>query len=83
MERERFQQLLRQKPFQPFRVILDDGRTFDIRYPEMNLLASWYVKIGVPEPGAADPICDHTVFVPFSKIARLEPLSPAAPPLAS
>jgi hypothetical protein len=83
MEREQFRQLLRQKPFQPFRIILDDGRIFEIRFPQMNLLARSYAKIGVPQSGAADAICDHTEFVPLARIARVEPLPSATPPLAS
>ena len=77
MEREELQRLLRQRPFQPFRLLLLDGRTFEIRYPEMNLLAPSYIKVGVPEPGTANPICDHTEFVRLSQIARAE-LLPAS-----
>ena len=73
MEREELHRRLRQRPFQPFRVVLKDGRTFDIQYPEMNLLARSYIKIGIPESGTPDPLCDHTEFVPLSQIARVEP----------
>jgi hypothetical protein len=77
MEREELSRLLRQRPFQPFRVVLTDGRTFDVRYPEMNLLARLFIKIGIPEPGPS-PICDHTEFVPLSQIVRVErPLATA------
>ena len=72
MEREQLHRLLRQEPFQPFRVVLVDGRTFDIRYPRMNLLARTYVNIGVPEAGTPRPICDHTEFVRLSDIAQVE-----------
>ncbi|HEV3080598.1 MAG TPA: hypothetical protein VGY66_12500 [Gemmataceae bacterium] len=83
MERENFRQLLRGKPFQPFRIVVNDGRIFEVRHPEMNLLARSYVKIGVPESAGADPICDHTEFVPLSKIVGVEALPSAMPPLAS
>jgi hypothetical protein len=83
MERESFRQLLRQRPFQPFRIVVNDGRIFEVRHPEMNLLARSYVKIGVPESAGSDPICDHTEFVPLSKIVRVETLPSAIPPLAS
>ncbi len=83
MEREQLQHLLRQKPFQPFRVFLRDGRTFDIRYPRMNLLARTYVNIGIPEAGTPLPLCDHTEFVRLSEIARVEMLSSEASSLPS
>jgi len=73
MEHDELHRLLRQRPFQPFRVVLKDGRTFDIRYPEMNLLARSYIKIGIPETAGPDPLCDYTEYVPLSQIARVDP----------
>ncbi len=73
MEREELNRLLRQKPFQPFRVVVNDGRTYDVRYPEMNLLAQRYIKIGIPDNTAPRPMCDHTEYVALSEIARVEP----------
>jgi hypothetical protein len=75
MEHDAFRRLLRQQPFQPFRVYVKDGRVYDVRYPRMNLLNVNYVKIGIPEPGSTDPIiCDHTEYVRLSEIARVEML---------
>jgi hypothetical protein len=71
--------LLKQRPFQPFRVILMDGHFFDVRHPEMNQLARSFIKIGIPEATEPDPICDHLEFVSLTHIARVEPLpGPAA-----
>ena len=77
MQHEELRRRLRQRPFEPFRVVLTDGRTFDVCYPEMNLLANSFIKIGIPEPGGPNPICDHTEFVLLSEIARIEPPSAA------
>ena len=70
--RDQLQALLRQRPFRAFRVHLTDGRTFDVRYPRMNLLAESYIKIGIPESEGDDPVCDHTEYVPFKLIERIE-----------
>lgn len=79
MLREQLRALLKQRPFQPFRVHLDDGRTFDIRYPDINLLGRHYVDIGIPVPNDPDPVYDSVVMVPYNTITRLEPLpAPAA-----
>ena len=82
MEREELRRLLKQRPFRPFRVLVSDGRIYDVRYPEMNLLGPSFIKIGIPEPGP-NPICDHTEFVRLAQIVRVEPLPDAAPPVAS
>jgi hypothetical protein len=81
MNRDDLERLLRQKPFQPFRLLLNDGRVYEIRNPRMNLLAHSYVKIGIPDQ-ARPEFCDHTEFVRLDQIARAEPLEPT-PPLAS
>jgi len=77
MIREQLQTLLRRRPFRPFRIYVADGRTFDVRYPRMNLLADTYINIGVPESEAAFPICDHTEYVPFKLIERIEESAPS------
>ena len=75
MQRETLREWLKRQPFQPFRVHLTDGRTFDVRYPRMNLLAQTFIKIGIPEPNSTDPfICDYTEYVRLDQIERLEPL---------
>ena len=73
MDRDEFQSVLRKQPFQPFRVIVDDGRTYEVRYPNMNLLATKYVVIGIPEPRPT-PKCHHTEYVRLAQILRVEPL---------
>ena len=79
MQRETLREWLKREPFQPFRVYLTDGRTFDIHHPRANLLAQTFIKIGIPEPGSTNPrICDYTEYVPLAQIARLEPL-PSVP----
>ena len=75
MTQDELRRLLRLRPFQPFRVVVNDGRMFEVYYPEMNLLARSFIKIGVPEPNRPNPICDHTVYVPLSAIVRVEPLA--------
>lgn len=82
MDRDELQRLLRQRPFQPFRVILHDGRTYEIKYTGMNLLAESFINIGIPDETGPEPLCDHTEHVRLAEIAQIE-LLPAAPPSAS
>jgi hypothetical protein len=83
MDREALQQRLQQRPFQPFRLVLTDGRVFDIHYPKMNQLARTFIKVGIPVPDAPEPTCDHLVYIPLTQIARTEPLPVSAGPQAS
>jgi hypothetical protein len=82
MERAELQRLLRQRPFQPFRVVLRDGRAYEVRNPRMNLLAESFIKIGIPHASLPEPVCDHTEYIRLEEIARTEPLS-VNPPAAS
>jgi hypothetical protein len=82
MDRAELHRLLRQRPFQPFRVVVSDGRVYEVRNPRMNLLAESFVKIGIPAPDLPEPIVDHTEFVWLKDIERIEPLS-GAPSVSS
>ena len=83
MVRDQLQALLRQRPFQPFCIHLNDGRSFEVRYPRINLLAQTYINIGIPETDEPDPFCESFVFVPLKLIARVEPLPHTASPVAT
>ena len=77
MDRAELQRLLQQRPFQPFRLVLRDGRVYEVRNPRMNLLAESFIKIGIPHASLPEPVCDHTEYVRLLEIAYTEPLSPA------
>jgi len=79
MQRETVREWLKRQPFQPFRVYVSDGRTYDVRYPRMNLLAQTYIKIGIPAPDIpSEIVCDHTEYVRLNEITSIEPLAPDA-----
>jgi hypothetical protein len=71
---EELKQRLRTRPFQPFQVHVSDGRIYDIRYPEINLVFRAWLCIGIPEPKQDDPVAEHSVMVPLAWIIKLEPL---------
>ena len=43
-------QLLRAKPFQPFRISLSDGQQYDVRHPEIAIVSRSTVLVGIPGP---------------------------------
>lgn len=71
---------LRVRPFQPFRISLTDGRTVDVRHPEMVLPGRRSAVIGLPAPGETEPLYDHRITIDLLHIVSLEPIQPAAKP---
>ena len=68
----------RDESFRPFRLTLQDGRTFEIRDPWIVLATSEDLHIGIPLP--EDPtsgIADHFVHVGLYLVTKVEFLEPA------
>jgi len=68
------QELLDKRPFEPFRICMTDGRTYDITHPELCLPGRNKVHVAVPEPKAKRLIMrvDQCALV---HIVRFEPLN--------
>ncbi len=47
---------IRERPFQPFRVALTDGRVFEVHHPEMVLSGRRSAIIGIPAPGETEAV---------------------------
>jgi hypothetical protein len=71
---------LRERPFQPFRISLTDGRTLDVRHPEMVLPGRRSAVIGLPASGETEPLYDHRVTVDLIHIVSLEPIQAPTKP---
>jgi hypothetical protein len=71
---------LHERPFQPFRIHLTDGRTLDVRRPEMVLAGRRSAVIGLPAPGADELLYDRRVTVDLLHIVSLEPIQTLAGP---
>lgn len=83
MQAETIYHTLHQKPFRPFRVLVKDGRHYDILYQELAMVFRTYFWIGIPVPGQQDPFYDYAVRVDHSDIDRLEMLDGSAVPVGS
>lgn len=76
---EDFYRRLHQRPFQPFAVHLQDGRVYEVRYPDINLVGTTFLGIGIPVPNMDDPLCQNVIMVPLDFITRVEPLPTPVP----
>lgn len=75
MRPEELRQHLTREPFQPFRVRLKDGRSFDIPHPNLGLLGESVLIIGIPASDDPEPYyADRTEWVPLHQIDAIEPL---------
>jgi hypothetical protein len=69
-----FRDLLRQRPFTPFRVVMSNGQTYDVPSPEMAFVTVAELLVGVGEMDEGVPadfrICS------LLHIASVEPIGP-------
>ncbi len=70
---EDMREFLQKKPFQPFRLTLTDGRTYEVRHPEMVMVGRSAVAIGLPAPNDPRPVYDRLVTVSLLHIMQVEP----------
>jgi hypothetical protein len=63
MRPEDIPELLRRRPFRPFRLRLTDGRTYDVMHPEMAMVGRSWVEIGLARPDDPENIADRFVGV--------------------
>ncbi len=72
-----FRELLSQRPFQPFRLVMSSGQTYEVRHPEMAWLTRTDLLVGVGETDEGVPaefrICS------LLHVATIEPLGVSAP----
>ena len=61
-----------QQPFEPFRVCLSDGASYEVRQPEMMLVTRRQVIIALPRPG--EEIARRVVYCDPLHITRIEPI---------
>ena len=75
---EEIQERLRQRPFQPFRIIASEGLQFDSHHPELVLVGRRELTIGTPDP-QSPTIFDRQMWVALVHVVALEDL-PATQP---
>src|SRR5262245_47218375 len=64
---------LRRQPFQPIRLTLTDGRTYEVRHPELAMVGRSMVAISLARRGDPDPDSDRLVTIPLVDVLRVEP----------
>jgi len=68
-----FREMLARRPFQPVRVTLSSGQTFEIRHPEMAMLTRTSLLIGVDV--AEDGVPAEFKILSLLHVTAIEPLA--------
>jgi hypothetical protein len=78
MTLQTFRDLLKQSPFKPFRLVMSNGQTYDVRHPEMTFLSKTSIYVGVDE--ADDGIPAEFRICSFLHVTAVEPVSAVEAP---
>ena len=71
-------QMLRARPFQPFRISMSDGQHYEVRHPEMAIVSRSTVLVGIPGPHGPDGPVERVVTCALVHITRMEVLNGAS-----
>jgi len=71
-----FQELMTQRPFQPFRLVMSSGQTYEVRHPEMALLTRSDMLVGIDQSDEGVPA--HFKICSLLHVTAVGPLSPSA-----
>ena len=71
-------ELLRKRPFVPFRIYATDGRTYDVRHPDQALVLR--TRVILPLPVSSGDVAERSEHLALIHVARLEELSPDSTP---
>ena len=77
MRPEDILEILRARPFEPFRVYLSDGAVYEISHPDMAIVQRSKVTVAVPGPEGPDGPAERIVNCALLHITRTELLDGA------
>ncbi len=79
MRPDDIRRFLQQRPFRPFRLFILEATVYEIRHPEMALLARTTLNLYFPSSSFPFPVAESFVTVSLLHVSKLEPI-PATPP---
>jgi hypothetical protein len=78
MRPEDIVELLKEKPFRPFRIYLSDGTVYEIRHAELVKVGRSKAMIYFPKVDEPHAVFERYISVSLLHITRLEPVPPPA-----
>jgi hypothetical protein len=74
MPLEELLRAIRTKPFIPFRLLMTNGETLEVRHPELCMPGARTIAVGLTAPSQSQAIYDVVTIVDLLHIVRLEPM---------
>jgi hypothetical protein len=74
MTRKDLANRVKERPFVPFRLVLTEGTSYDVRHPEQIMVARDSIVIGLPSASEEEDFFETTVLADLFHVVRLEPL---------
>jgi hypothetical protein len=71
-----FRKLLTKRPFQPFRLVMSSGKTYEVRHPEMAWLTKTDILVSIDI--ADDGVPAEFDYCSLLHVTAIEPLTAAA-----
>jgi hypothetical protein len=71
-------ELLRARPFKPFKISLSDGQQYEVRHPDNAIVSRSTLLVGIPGPRGPDGPVARVVTCALVHITRMEALDGAS-----
>jgi hypothetical protein len=79
MAPEELREVLRAQPFAPFRIVMTDGASFDIRHPDLLWVGKRSAHVGLTkQPGRT--FYERAIQIDLLHVIRVEPLETTTSP---
>lgn len=75
MTADTFREILKRGPFEPFRVVMNSGESYNVMHPEMAFITAKALILAMPDPTHADG--ERLAFCSYLHVAHVETLRPA------
>jgi hypothetical protein len=82
MQPDELRDAIKQKPFEPFRIVLTDGTGYEIHHPDLLLVGRRTATVGLTgQP--SQTFYERTIKVDLLHVIRIEPIEAGANPSAN
>jgi hypothetical protein len=75
MTADTFKEIQHRTPFEPFRVVMSSGESYNVVHPEMVLVTSKALVLVIPDPTRSDG--ERLAFCSYLHVAHVETLKPS------
>ena len=75
MTAETFREILHRMPFEPFRLVMSSGESYNVMHPEMVFVAARSLILAIPDPSHSEG--ERLAFCSYLHLAHVEILKPS------